>query len=744
MATKLGEALQNLESLTARVNNQMNLGQRSLLNMREIYKEILANTSELGDQFVDVNKLERKMVHDAQLFQKVQRTTMEYLRKSNQDRINDLEKIAKKEKWSADRKRIEAELLAQHQRDLIELAEDGFRLEEKKMRLLRLEALELGNIKKGIDDMGQKIRHPDQAFNSILASSGEIPGNLFKAAKEGKGLWEIVEGGIGKGLTKIGDYSKILFSPAGLLIGGVLAGVAAFTILYKLFSNYFNFLDKKVMPAQAAFNREVGATSEGAGKLKSEAMSAGVEFELLGKSFQEGAKFVTDYGKALQFTSLATKTNLKLGKELSLVVGLSAEEAGKLVMQFEKQGESATEVRQMFGVAETGAKQYGLAVNQVLRDLGQSPEVLARFGTANRKEFAVAAVKARSYGLSLKDINQAFGKQLDTFEGSSTAAAKLNSIFGTQINSFRLMLETDPTKRMEMLRKELVKQGKEWNNLNVFEKNVITQTMGVNEETAALILSSEKERKKLESKRREKEKQIKVDEKWNKQLGQIKETLIAWEPLLDRLMRAVANFTARLFGFEGAGDVTADTAKSVENAIGGITAAVENATKEIDAYKHAWDSIFSPNDLARAEEAAALVERGLGSLNAREQLKLTQTIQNSDQRDMLKRILKNTGGMGGEEVDRIFKAYGNNTHEQALSDINAGAKRVANRVNVMHAKDALITKDGKVVKFDPNDNILATKGNPLGNAGGGEQVIHINLHMDGKKIGEEIVKISRN
>jgi hypothetical protein len=74
-------------------------------------------------------------------------------------------------------------------------------------------------------------------------------------------------------------------------------------------------------------------------------------------------------------------------------------------------------------------------------------------------------------------------------------------------------------------------------------------------------------------------------------------------------------------------------------------------------------------------------------------------------------------------------------------------------------QDALITKKGEVIKFNPRDNILATqspvaqtKDGAVATAGGaqmagggysGPSVVQVNLHLDGKKIAEQQVRLSR-
>jgi hypothetical protein len=360
--------------------------------------------------------------------------------------------------------------------------------------------------------------------------------------------------------------------------------------------------------------------------------SAGVELELLGYSFAEGAAFVRDFAKAANTGLKLPKDILKTGKELTFVLGLTAEQAGKLVQQFEKQGAGSEQVNEMFKAGAKEARAYGLPVNDVLRDLGDAPDILARFGVANRTEFAVSASKARSYGLSIKEVTAAFGKQLDTFEGSAVAGAKLNTVFGTHINSLKLMMLKDPVKRMEMLRGELLKQGKSWEKLSVFEKNVITSTLGVDEAQAQLVLSSEEARKKMEKQAAVQRQKIRDDEKWNDGMRSIKKTLISWGPLLDKLMRSVSNFIAKLFGFNSAQQPIQDFAKTAENMMNDVTGAIDKAGMKIDEYREKWYDITEHFDSKAAEELLDLTQKQNKSLA--DQAAIKELVKNKDVLDI--------------------------------------------------------------------------------------------------------------
>ena len=437
-------------------------------------------------------------------------------------------------------------------KDLVKIVEDHVAFAERIQKHQEDTNVAMLDANKLMKDLGSLIRNPAQGMDMVLGKMGQLPQKIADATQETgsltKGLGKVAGDGIGK---LIGPVKK-LFAAGGLFLVGIAAVTLAFTGLFMLVKNYYNWVDKEVMPAQAKFNKEIGNTGEGVAKLKGQMSSVGAEFQLLGYSFEEGAALVRGFAKSFKEVDI-DKKELTLAKDLIAVVGMTAEEAGSMALQFKKQSGNVEAMEAAFTAAEKGAKAYGLPVNDVLRDLGQAPDVLARFGTKNALAFAEATAKANSYGLSIKDVNKSFGDQFDAFEKTAEAGANLNAIFGTNINSLELMMETDPTKRMEMVRKQLVANGKEWENLSNFEKNVIAENLGVEKSQAALILSSEKERKKLEQKARAQKAVEKTQAQWNKGIHQIKKTLIAWGAELDNVMRSTTDFIFAILGFKKPG-----------------------------------------------------------------------------------------------------------------------------------------------------------------------------------------------
>lgn len=535
------------------------------------------------------------------------------------------------------------------------------------------------------EKVGSAIRHPSQIF---------------------AGFTSMLSKGLSKGIQLLGGLTTAFGALSAVLGAGILG---ALMLVISSFTQMWGFLDKKVMPATAAFNKQIGNMGQSTKALSGEMISTGVQFEMLGKSFEEGAGNVRDFAEGMMLVGRSEEELhdiVQTGLKLTQVVGLSAEQSGKLALFWEKSEGSLSGLNESMDEASVVAHKYQVPVNQIRRDLGDDLNLLSRFGTRNRQVMLESAAKARTYGLSIKEINASFGEQMDTFDKTSDVAAKLSSVFGTHINSYELMLETDPTKRMELMREELVKQKKTWDKLNVFEKNVISSTLGVSKQEAALVLSSDNARKKIQAQAKEQERLHKINMDWNKGLGNVKETLLALQPKLDLILRSVSDFVSQLFDFGSAGSATETTAEKVGRALDIINEKIKTATESVETFR----DIFA----------------------------------------QIKAVLPFGGG--GAFYDFMEEARNKQMGLSGLSEM--GIPDVSEKT--IPAQDALITKTGEVVRFNQNDNILSTR-SPISrttqgataNAGRGAQteqnivITPANVYIDGKELAKIIFNQTR-
>ncbi len=385
----------------------------------------------------------------------------------------------------------------------------------------------------------------------------------------------------------------------GLKSGGTdllfKAVTAPFQLIKSAFMETWDFLDKKVIPTNAKINKQFGNMGEELRGIKSQAVSAGVQFELLGLPFEQGAQATTDFFGAMSYLPKSTKEAREMGKEalkMSEYVGLGGEAAGKLALAFQKSDGTLGGLKKTMEEASTVAHKYHVPVNQIRKDFGENLDILARYGTKNRMVFLESAAKARSYGLTIKDLDSTFGKALDTIEGTSKVSADLNSIFGTNINNLDLLLAGTETERLEILRKELTKTGKTWDLMSKFEKNALTSTLQITEEKANLAFASEDVRRKLEKEAKAQEKSAKVQKDWNKALGSLKSTLLPLTALIDNFLRSFANWFSKMLGFDNSTKVVKSAAKTIETFFGNITTYFsEKKVGGIEGIKKSFDGI---------------------------------------------------------------------------------------------------------------------------------------------------------
>jgi hypothetical protein len=754
----LSEAVRKAELLERHLSQVSGVSSQ----LSDIIAVVVTNSTKLDKNFNNIDSFLKKNVKNAKMFKTLQEETTKQVKKMveegfSQKRLKvhkdilDVMSLYQHKIITLEEKEREIGLLQKHRLDLLrdepEVLKESLRLSTGQLDLLKEHkkaqekiAWAVANAASAMDKMGAAIRHPAQAVDGMLSSISELPNKIKDATAEGKSFGAVFAA----------------FAKGGLISLGMLAVLGPIILVWKAFKNLYDFIDKNIMPSNAAFNKQLGATSVGAKELKGQINSMGTEFYNMELDFAQGAGAARDFVTALNTTDKVSNATIRTGVELSEILGIGGEQAGKLALQFQKAGESTSDLNEMMSVGEKEAKRWRLPVNKVLKDMVTAPEVMLRFGLANKKAFAESSARAQSYGLSIKEVNQAFGKAMDTFDNTAIASAKLNAIFGTNINSMKLMMETDPTKRMEMLREQLENQGKSWNELNTFEKNVITSTMGVNEEQAALILSDEKTRKQLEAKAKQQKENIKQDEKWNKGLRSLQATLLPVGRLVDKIMRSISDAAGILLNFKSGTDAVTATADLFGRALTWVNDKVqefikwmgtEKGKKAVAGFQEAISKLgdklesvfkwFSEQDLLKAVDAF----EGIASAIATIGHKIKWVISPIDT------LFEHLSSVDG--VAEMLK-----TLAMSLADptglIGAGINKVTG------AQDALITKDGRFIKFDPGDNIMASKSAPSVSAtgaaiGAGQSpsgqsspdVIQVNLYLDSKKIQEQMVKLSR-
>ena len=767
-----------------------------------IVNDVYTSSEKLSKQFLNVRKYQQAILKNSKTLRDFEGEALKTIEANNKKRIiqaesekkTQLEAIASKRLSQKEEQDALHSLQEEYEKILLYnekihgtekliLKEEVERIRETE-KYNKLQKASIGNITEGINNLASAMAHPAQTAEGFAKSLGGIPQKLLDAKKEGKSFFSVLGGGF---IENIARATQLLGVGGGILVVGFAAASVAvlgitkvFEGFFSLFTNYWNFLDKKVLPAQASFNKEIGNTGEGAASLKKKMIDTGLQFESLGLSFEEGTAAVRDFVKSLGFVGDNKEINeaVAMGTKLQAVYGMSAEEAGNLVKTFESQAGSVESLGKTLKYAENEANKFGIPTHEIIRDIGKYPNIMARFGVANRKEFVDATTRARRYGLEIGKVQSAFGDTLDTFEGSAEAASKMNALFGTSLNTFQLMMEADSTKRMEIVRKAYFDAGnKEWQTLDIQHKNALKNMYGLDEATAELTFASDKQVKSLRSLADQKEKNKKIDDKWNNSLSSIKQTLLPIGFLVDKLMRSMSTFLAKSLGFDGMEGPITKVADAVEKLFSNLfdffgdpknASNINNIKKPFEGF---LETLSSPEFARSVGVALKQIPETIKTVVVPALSRLPNILSMAE--SVILHLAANPLFGGSEEAKALLekREFEEKMKKGLVTQINP------NRFEVREVEDALVTKSGQIVKFDPQDNIFATKNQmdegilsgrgqsggtnvneirmlakeianqivnmSSNNSGNNRDPIQVTINLDGKKVAESLITNSR-
>lgn len=693
----------------------------------------------------------------------------------------------------------------------------------------------------GIEDTSEALKLRNKLTNeytTAIEDAEEALKGQLDALEPQSGLWDVLKGGaiaagaaIGKMLKELPEAMKNAFNAKSVegaadaiskpfedlldsipWVGGALK--AGFQIIRKGFFSVWDYIEERVLPTNVKLTKQFGEMTPGVKQLGSAAVSMGDQFERMGKGLGEGArKNIVDFGAALQTTDFgATQKDVKeltnLGIRLTDVVGLSAEEAGKLAIQFDRTGLSSGELKGAMEDASLAAEDFGVPVNQVRKDMGTYPNILQRFGAANSLEFSKAAAVARSYGTNISDVTSAFGQQMDSFDGTAESAAKLNAVFGTNINSFELMLETDPTKRMTMLGKAVLDTGESWKTMDVFQKNVIKSTLGIDDAMGALVFSQKNVgkttaqlNKAIEDQEKKQARQLKAQQRWDKSIRGLRTQLLNFEESIDRIVRALSSTITQFLGWGKAAKNVQGTANQLREIFDGVATSIESwnrsggPEKLFRSLKRHFDNFINSPAGSLLAAFFGIDTSAEGQMHARAADSIIGQIskQKDLMSDLASEIEERQEGVAGHKKGSLARKSLQDTVNAKIAEKEAARvriqelelelkKRDAANEKRLKGDDVLKTANGSI-QLNPKDSFLATTA-PLGTllpklneiievAGQSKAGVNapmemsiakltkaiedlkrdrsnevkvevVDINMDSRKVGEATVRMSRN
>ena len=216
-------------------------------------------------------------------------------------------------------------------------------------------------------------------------------------------------------------------------------------------------------------NKAFGVDSEIAGEAIGSLFTELSSFNQMGAETQKQLATTTAQMTAL---GVSTGTGAKQFDNMIQGMGMTATMANDASMELIALGDS-----------------IGMAADTISQGFNAAAQELAKYGSDAIDVFKGLGAAAKATGIEMGAL-MGITKQFDTFEGAAQGAGKLNAILGGGvINSMDLLNGTEE-ERIRLLIQSINASGKNFENLNRFEKQAIASAAGISDMTEANKLFS--------------------------------------------------------------------------------------------------------------------------------------------------------------------------------------------------------------------------------------------------------------
>ena len=330
----------------------------------------------------------------------------------------------------------------------------------------------------------------DDEADQLAALNVQMDEYLKKSkdfTEEGKNMAGVWASNIGLGKkftdTIVGQTLAVITGTGGLK--GFASGLLEMASMANLGTNAITKVSDASLKllwdtdtAMVGFNKATGQLDrygEEIRTLNKDMYDHGVSISDAGAAYESMVKNVTDLNvmTKIERKSISDTTAL-LGE-----MGVSVDTTGANIQFMTKSlgmgaASSAKFQRELF----TLSKEIGMPASEMADQFKAAGPKMAEFGKQAGKVFKDLAVNARKAGMEVSELLDITGK-FDTFEGAADSVGQLNAILGgPYLNSMEMVMETDPTKRMQMLSGALNKAGKSFESMTYYEKKSVAAAAG--------------------------------------------------------------------------------------------------------------------------------------------------------------------------------------------------------------------------------------------------------------------------
>ena len=304
-------------------------------------------------------------------------------------------------------------------------------------------------------------------------------------------------------------------------------------------------LQERWTRAIGGFNLRIGGMTAGLkGAQKAATSWSSTIRGLTDGDINEGIQMFADFTDAIGRTVEKGDKFEKFGLQLSRGFNLGGSGAGQLTKVMQNIGDNGDSASETIGRMIKAANLAHVPTNLLAKDIQESSVYMARFGKESEKTFVTGAAWARKYTISMEQLRHSV-EGLDMFDEAAKTASKLNTAFGTMINSMDLMLEDDPAKRLEMIRQQFLAQGTTFDKLTPKQRRYLSESLKLTEDQTAALLSAEHAGESYADFQEKAAKRERADlnakQLMQKQLQATAQTMYAFGMAFDRVTVAIAN-----------------------------------------------------------------------------------------------------------------------------------------------------------------------------------------------------------
>lgn len=404
--------------------------------------------------------------------------------------------------------------------------------------------------------MGQQIGQSTRALkemNAELRNLKEQQANV----DEGSQAWVKLEGQIRRAEKALKDFERqrrqmkfdLMEKGLGKITKGLInMNTSILTIGFDFLVNSIKRvyeLQERWTKAIGGFNLRIGGMTSGLrGATQAATRWSGVIRGLTDGDIGEGIQMFADFTDAIGRVVQKGDQFEKFGLVMARGFNLGGQGAGQLAKVFQNIGNTGDSASETIKDMIKSSNAAGIPVNMLAKDILDSSVYMARFGKEAQRTFVQGAAWARKFTISMEQLKNSV-EGLDMFDEAARTASKLNTTFGTMINSMDLMLSDDPAQRLEMIRQQFLAQGMTFDKLTPKQVRYLSETLKLTEDQTAAILKAENAGESyadFQEKAAKREKnELNAKQMMEKQLRATAQTMYAFGVAFDRITVAIAN-----------------------------------------------------------------------------------------------------------------------------------------------------------------------------------------------------------